>query len=287
MRIRAAILAILLLVPESPGPLAGEYRRIVSLSPSVTETLFALGLGPEVAGVTRFCEYPPEAAAKPRVGGLFDPNIEAIVSLEPDLVIMLPAHEQVRALLEELGIECLSIPNEQVPDIIETVRIIGERCGADGAAKALADSLDAAAAPQPAAGGTPPGVLVVVDRQYGSAPEEVYAAGKGTWYNGLIEAAGGRNVLDAETPAYPMLSAESLIHLQPDIIIEVVPDPGSRGLTAEGIVSDWDSFGLLEAVREGRVRVLTGRHTAIPGPRFVMVLDDLRAIIRTCTPRKR
>ena len=123
----ALLIAVIFSIPEASE--ADEYRRIVSLAPNITETLYAVGLGDAVAGVTRFCTWPPEALEKPEVGGLYDPNLEAIVALEPDLVLMLPAHEALEPMLDGLGIEYLAIPNETVGEIIGTVRVIGDRCG--------------------------------------------------------------------------------------------------------------------------------------------------------------
>ncbi len=281
--ISAEILLVPLHLPAS------EYRRIISLAPNITETLYALGLGDEVAGVTRFCTWPPEAREKPEVGGYFDSNLEAIVSLEPDLVIMLPAHEKLRSFLDELGIEHLTVPNETISEIIETIRVIGDRCGVEERAAQLADSLESASDPACPAGGDGerPGVLIVVDRQYGAVPVEVYAAGKGTWYDELLHAAGGRNVLAAASPAYPMLSPESLVHMQPDIIIEIVPGAEERGLSADAIASDWESFDMLEAVGDGRLYILTERYAAIPGPRFVLLLEELCGILHDSGAKKK
>lgn len=276
-----AIITASILIPCTRSYAAG-YKRIVSLAPNITETLYALGLGDEVAGVTRFCTWPSEAGEKPEVGGLFDPNLEAIVALDPDLVLMLPAHERLRPFLDELGIEYLSIPNETISDIIETVRTIGARCGVNRRAAHLADSLEAAGETVcPGAVDTGrPRVLIVVDRQYGQVPEEVFAAGKGTWYDELLTAAGGTNVLDETVPAYPMLSPEGLVHLQPDLIIEVVPGAVERGMNVEGIAADWESFDMLKAVTGGRIYILTGRYAAVPGPRYVLLLEEFCGILR-------
>ncbi len=262
---------------------AGEYKRIISLAPNITETLYALGLGDEVAGVTRFCVWPPEAEGKPEVGGYFDPNIEAIVSLQPDLVIMLPAHQRLLSFLEELDIEHLIVPNETVSEIIGTIRVIGDRCGVSERGASLADSLESAvdSACPAVENGVKPRVLIVVDRQYGTLPEEVYAAAAGTWYDELLRAAGGVNVLKESAPAYPMLSPESLAYLQPDMIIEVVPGAEERGLDAHSIIADWESFDMLEAVTGGKLRVMTGRYAAVPGPRFIRVLEEFCGMLHS------
>ena len=88
-----------------PAPPTGGYSRIISMAPSITEALFALDLADKVAGVTRYCDYPLEAKAKPQVGGFLDPNYEAIVTLEPDLAILLTIHDEADARLKNLGID--------------------------------------------------------------------------------------------------------------------------------------------------------------------------------------
>jgi iron complex transport system substrate-binding protein len=277
--ILAIISATVLFLPSQlPG---AEYHRIISLAPNITETLYALGLGGDVAGVTRFCTWPPEAREKPKIGGYYDPNLEAIVSLEPDLVIILPAHERLRSFLDEMDIEYLTVPNETISEIIGTIRMIGDRCGVEEMASQLAYSLESASISLCPEGeeSERPAVLIVVDRQHGAVPDEVYAAGQGTWYAELLHAAGGRNVLAASSPAYPRLSPESLVHLQPDIIIEIVPGAEERGLTADEIASDWESLDLLKAVGDGRLHVLTGRYAAIPGPRFILLLEEICGIL--------
>ena len=92
-----------------PAPPAAGYSRVISMAPSITETLFALDLADKVAGVTRYCDFPPEAKAKPQVGGFLDPNYEAIVSLEPDLAILLTIHDEADARLKDLGISTLIV----------------------------------------------------------------------------------------------------------------------------------------------------------------------------------
>ncbi len=104
-------------------------RRIVSLAPSITEVLFKLGLGDRVAGVTRYCDYPPEATEKPVVGGYFDVNYEMLLSLEPDLVVLLVEHQDALVRFEELGIRTLAVNHSRVDEILESITTIAERTG--------------------------------------------------------------------------------------------------------------------------------------------------------------
>ena len=103
---------------------------IISLAPSITEILFSLGLGDRVAGVTRFCDYPPEALEKAEVGGYFDINYEAVLALEPDLAIHLSEHDDARTRLGNLGIPTLAVDHRRVEGILESISIIAGNCGA-------------------------------------------------------------------------------------------------------------------------------------------------------------
>jgi iron complex transport system substrate-binding protein len=257
-------------------------RRIVSLSPSTTEILFALGLGDRVVGVTRFCNYPPEARRLRRVGGYLDPNYEAIASLAPDLVILLPEQDRARRFLDELGLGHITVDNKTVGDILGTIELVGTVCGAGGAARALVDSIEGRltlirdktrALPHPR-------VLVAVERTVeGGTLREVYVAGIGTHYDELIRAAGGVNAYDRRRIDYPMLTAEGIIQCNPEIIIDVRPLLAADSLRIAGAVREWETVSAVDAVKNGRIRVLTGDYAVIPGPRFIELLGELARTI--------
>jgi len=269
-------------VPPYGMPQAGSYSRIVSLSPSTTETLFELGLGDRVVGVTRFCRYPPEAQQKTEVGGYLDPNYEAIAALEPDLVILLPEYEKVIGYLEELGLEYLVVHNRTVGEIIGTVDLIGAACGAEKQARGLAARIQARIdqIAQATAHLARRAVIVSIGRSMGAGTlKEVYLAGKNTFYDELVTLAGGKNVYEGSEVSYPLVSAEGLLHLNPEIILELVPDLAERGLRREMVLRDWQSVGQIDAVRNGRVCVLSGDYVSIPGPRIILLLEDMARAI--------
>lgn len=267
--------------PEPPDS-GRVYRRIVSLSPSTTETLFALGLGDRVIGVTRFCNYPPEARGRRRVGGYLDPNYEVIASLAPDLVILLPEQARARRFLDELGLSHITVDNKTVRDILGTIERIGTACGVDGAARALVDSIECrmtliremtCALPRPR-------VLVAVERTVEAGTlREVYVAGKGTHYDELLHAAGGVNAYDGRHIDYPMLTAEGIIQCNPEIIIDIRPILEADSSRIERAVREWETVSAVDAVRRGRVHVLRGDCAVIPGPRFIEFLGELARIV--------
>ena len=263
---------------ERPG-LSGEYRRIISMNPGTTEVLYALGLGDRIVGVSRFCKYPPDVRNKPDVGGYIDPNYEAIARLEPDLVILLREQENVRRYLAELGIATLTVSNKTVDEIIGSILTIGKACGADSAAGELADDIRRrikTVAERNRGRVDPPRVLISVERTIGEgAVRDVYVAGRNTFFDELINAAGGINAFEGDLVPYPVISAEGLLSINPDIIIDMVPDLEDRKLDLPSIKSEWGSAGKVNAVKTGRVHVLSDDYIFIPGPRFILLLEDM------------
>jgi len=259
-------------------------RRVVSLSPALTEILFALDLGERVVGVTRYCDYPPEAAAKPRVGGYLDPSYEAIVALRPDLVLLQVEHGEVRPRLEALGLETLEVDLRRVAAVPDAVQAVARRCGVAARGAAVAGDIRARleAVAEQARGLPRPRVLVVVERDLGTGTvTRLWAAGPGSFYHDVLELAGGENVVSGGRVPYPEVSREGLIHLDPEVIVDVVPEPELRGATAAAARADWDALRELRAVRTGRVVPLDQEFMVIPGPR---IADLVEAVADTLHP---
>ncbi|HEX3127506.1 MAG TPA: ABC transporter substrate-binding protein, partial [Thermoanaerobaculia bacterium] len=177
--VRSSLLLLALLLgcrgegtpPQPKGP--AVPRRIVALAPNLSETLFALGLGDRVVGVGDFSTWPPEAADKPRLGGLFDANLERIVSLKPDLAVLLPSEKDLAAKLQPLGIEVLTIPNESLADIEKSFTTVADRCGVPDAGARLTADWRTGLAPRPVPG--KPRVVISVGRQEGRLADVLVA----------------------------------------------------------------------------------------------------------------
>ncbi len=252
------------------------------MAPNITETLYALGLDELVVGVSRFCAYPPEVAEKPSVGGYLDPSYEAVAVLEPDIVLLLPEHESVRGWLDELGIVHRTMSNRTVDEIIGTIGTVGSLCGADAAADSLVADIRARMERIriAASGRDRPRVLVSVGRMLGSGTlTDVYIAGAGTYYDELIGLAGGTNAYSGGNIAYPLMSAEGILYLDPDVIIDLVPDMDEAGYERAAVMRAWETVPKVAAVRNERVHLFTGSHVVVPGPRFILLLEDLANIL--------
>ncbi|MDG5816026.1 helical backbone metal receptor [Chitinispirillales bacterium ANBcel5] len=254
-------------------------QRIISLAPSITETLFALGLGDRVIGVTSYCKHPPQTEGIEKIGGYADANLERIISLKPDVVILTGEHEKQRIYLERFSITTLVVENYSISAICSSFAIIGRHCGV----KSASDSLIGLFADKVPDDGnsvhSAPKVLICVGRDNPGAGRvgSVFAAGKSTFYNDLVEAAGGVNAFFSRSPNYPRLSPEGILSLEPDIIIDIASSMGEY--SCDMLINDWSSFTRLPAVRNNNVFCLSNDYATIPGPRMLLLLEDIRKII--------
>ena len=279
--------SLLLARRERNGPAAGAPdhaaeqgrppQRIVSLAPSITETLYALGLGDRVVGVTRFCSYPPQVQEKQKVGGYYDPNYEAVVDLRPDLVVMLAEHGEAREILSGLGLEVLAVNHKTIPGILDSIPAIGEACGAKAAATAIVGDIQARMdRVQAKTRDLPrPRVLISVDRDMDAgAIKEVYIAGKEGFYDTMIELAGGTNAYEGPV-RFPVVAVEGILRMNPEVIIDMAPNLRERGLDPERVVAHWQSASRADAVRNARVYVFAENYEVVPGPRFILTIEKM------------
>ena len=249
--------------------------RIVSTSPGITETLFALGLGDRVVGVSRFCRYPASVATLPKVGTFLKPDAETIATLRPDLVFVHGGPNTVAAQLQTLGIRTATIDRGALPAVFTTIQQIGAAAGVpDRAARLIADlraGLDrvkAATAGRPARR-----VLIIVGRRTGTLTDLV-AVGPGSYLHDLAAIAGGTNVLGDAKLEYPRISMETVISLAPDVIIDVGEmgeSPADADRRRQATEALWRQQSLINAVQANAVHATTDDAFVVPGPRILDV----------------
>lgn len=275
---RAICFAVLLLVPGCRGtvvPLAPNdgARRIVSLAPSVTEILFAIGAGSEVVGVSMYCDYPPAVTKLPKVGTFLTPNIEAIAALRPSMVIGPTTTSDMREMraLREMGITVIAISGEDsVAQIETTIEQVGQRVGRAEPAKRLIDEINAQinSIEERLKGSHKPIVLMVVGHQ------PMVAVGRGTFLDELLTLAHSENIADASSQAWPRLSLEYIIATRPDVILD-----GRMGSDPDTPNTFWAKYQSIPAVREHRVYGYPEDPTLHPGPRIANTLELLARLI--------
>lgn len=252
-------------------------RRVVTLTPSATEIVVAVGGADRLVAVDRYSDYPPEVVARlPRVGDFLTPNIEAIVALQPDLVVMDELQSKTVDALAAANIRSLVLPMHALADVRRAIGELGQALGTEPVARDLLAAIDrdiaevsararTRAAPRPRA-------LLIVDRELGGLGNMV-AAGPGTFLDELARTIGADNALAGATARYPKVSPEQVLEAQPTVIFDAVHTNNSARARR-----DWDGLAV-PAVTTGKVFVLSDRLFVSPGPRLGEALRRLEKLV--------
>ncbi len=257
------------------GDSAAPCQRVIALAPNLGETLFALGLGDRVVGVGDYSHWPPEVEKLPRLGGLFNPNLEKIVALKPDLAVLVPSERDLGEKLQRFGVDALVLSNESLDDIERSFHTLADRCGVPEAGERLAAEWRQGLRPDPLPGA--PRVLLSTGRPAGRLADLV-VAGPRTFLDELLQRLGAVNVFGDAPIRYPEVGMEEIVARAPDVVIELRADPVPPDV-ARRLVADWKILPQVPAVREGRVEVIAGDHILIPGPRLPRFYRELRAVL--------
>jgi iron complex transport system substrate-binding protein len=252
-------------------------QRIISLAPSNTEILFALGLAERVVAVTDYDNYPPEAKQKPSIGGFSTPNIEKVVALSPDLVLATSIHQkQVIPNLEQKGIAVFALAPKTLDEVLEAITLVGKITGEDRAASKLVTEMRTK-------------IEAVTDKTSGLSeaqrPRVFYitwhdpllTAGSGTLQGELIEKAGGTNVA-RDLTGYPGITLEAIIEANPGVIIAGV-DMGTGADTPLQFALTEPRLRDIDARLHDRVYAVDADLTGRPGPRTVDALEQFAQCI--------
>lgn len=252
---------------------AAPPQRIVSTAPSITELLYALGLGNRVVGVTRFCRYPPEAQLKPKIGDYTSPNLEAIAALRPDLVIVQTNPVHLADRLAALKLRVLEIDQENIAAIYKSIHDVGAATGTEHTATQLSDSiLDGLGKIRNRVSSFPRVRMMFVVGRSPNRLDGLVVAGRASYLNEVIEIAGGENVFREAVAAYPAISLEEVMARNPEVIVDMGDMSDTIGVTEEhkrGIIALWDRIPNLAAVKQHRVFAVASDMFVVPGPRVI------------------
>ncbi len=249
--------------------LAKHPKRIISLAPSITEMLFAIGLDDEIVGVTEFCDYPEKAQMKTKVG-YAQPNIEAIVALQPDLILAPKSFMRVDLLkkLEQLKIPTFILEAHTVEEIMAHIKLLGRMVGKSEMANEQTTLLRSqiAALSEQLKGRGRPSLLYIINS------EPLITVGPGSYIHHLIELAGGRNAADQATTPYPRLTLEEVLRQNPDILL--FPVGRFEGIP-QAEQDRWKRWETISAVKDGKLFQVQSDLLNRPGPRIIEGLKQL------------
>lgn len=259
-----------------------DLKRVVSLAPSITEIIFALGKEDLLKGVTRFSDFPAAAEKLPSVGSYVRLDLEKIVALKPDLCIGIKDGNPISVVrkLEHLGIPVYAVDPRDLNAVLKTVLQLGHLLGADQKAKAIVSDMRTRMERVKSLVATSPNKPRVFF-QIGVAP--IVSAGTQTYIHELIVMAGGRNL--AEGPvAYPRYSREQVLGLSPDVMIITSM---ARGASFARVKKQWSQWPFMPAVRDNRILLLDSNLCDRPTPRLIDALEQLAEAIHPDLYRKK
>ena len=277
-------ITLLLLLAATAGKATLEAsgdvpKRIISAAPSITEMIYALGAEGELVGVTSYCDFPPEAQQKPVIGDFAAPNIEALLSQKPDLVIILSGRSDLEDKLKPFSLPVMVLEHETLAKIYESIRILGKRLGREDAATSLISDIerDLAEINVEISGLPRKEVLFLVGRNSGSLTD-IYVVGTQSYLGQLIELAGGKNIFSDLPAPYPKVSIEQILVSNPEIIIDMsymeAPDEKTLGQA----LATWAQFPSIKAVENDRVYIVSSDVFLVPGPRVAEAVASLATI---------
>jgi iron complex transport system substrate-binding protein len=271
----AALIVMIGAAPAAAGP---TPTRIVSLAPSVTETVVALGAGDRLVGISGAGSLPP-GVAPARIGGWYDLNVEKIVTLSPDLIVGVAEQQGALARLEKLSIPTMILDQTGGLDrIVDSVVALGDRIGEGERGRVLADRMNRRIASLQAGNvGVPPRILVVVGKRVATdGVKGLFVAGPATFYRQLVELAGGVNACATPGAAFPSVSAEGFALMAPDLVIDIVAQATDLAETDPAV---WDRWRRVTG-GDFAVVVVDGGESLVPGPRILDFAERLAGIVQ-------
>ena len=271
-RIIYLIYFMLIFSCSSPDIGKNRTRKIIAMSPGIVETIFFLGAGDDIIGTSGHCSYPEAAKEIPVAGGISELNYEYVLTAGADAVFLMPSQINVSHKLDQLRIKNITVPQESLEDILNSFIVIGKELGKEKRASAIKDSLELVLNSYK----KPPDqlkVLISAGREYGSKVSYIYSNGRNGFLNDIITLMGHENALETSIP-YPKISTEAIMSLNPDIILDLVPDLITPD-TAK-LLDDWEFYKNTEAWKNDRIYVVSGSHTTIPGPRIFDFIKELK-----------
>ena len=258
----------------------GRIERIVTMSPAVSEIVFALGGEHRVVGVSQYTTYPPATRRKPKCGGAFNPNFERIVALRPQLIITQGLAEEVDEFARRNGIRFLSVELTDLESVYAAIATIGDALGLPEQATDLGrrmrgrmDEISESVSDRP-----PVDTMLIT----GSEPEtlrSINVVGPGSFLHDVLTRAGGRNIFADLSRRYAAVSKEAIAERAPRVIIELHGEGKLEPTTREQIKTTWAAMPGLPAVRNGRIHAVGETWAMIPGPRVVKLAERFAAIL--------
>jgi len=253
-----------------------SYDRIIALSPSINEIIYALGADDIIVGNTTFCTFPKSAQSKPKVGGYFSPSLEKILSLKPDIVIMQKSSIKLASKLESLGIKTKVVQLTTLEDIKDTIEQIGKILNKQIKAKEILTTLENKLI-QTQNILKNKKILFVIGHNL-KLDSRIFVAGQNLYFNDIINYSGNTNAFQSTRAGQPILNMENIIATNADMVILLAPFRKQKKLTKEQLIEPWLSLPI-NAAKTKDIYVLDKEYAGISSHRLIYFLEDFKGFL--------
>jgi len=251
-------------------------ERIIALSPSVNEIVFALGKGDEIVGNTTYCTFPKASVDIAKVGGYFNPSLEKIVALGPTLVIMQHNNYKLNQKLQKLNIKTKLINIDKLSDIKESIISIGEVLHEKGKANSIMEDINTELSKIKNIIKNKK-ILIVFGHNI-SLASRVFVAGQNLYFDDIINESGNINALQSQRKGQPVLNMENIIAINPDIVILLAHSMKEKGLSRNDLINPWLELPI-NAAKTNSIYIENKLYAGIPSDRLVYFLKDYQGIL--------
>jgi len=255
-------------------------KRIISINPAATEIIFELGCDDKLVAVSNYCNWPPQTQQIEKAGDFLSPNFERMSMLKPDLIIIQGKAEAITNFCKHRNIECITIDLRNINELYEGINKLGKKLGCDENAKNLCStiSVQLAEIKGKVASAKKKKVFFSLYRTPGSLAG-ITTVGPKTLLNELLVLAGGKNIFDDLALDYTVISKESLLKRQPDIIIEPYTSSDDNKPNPDDILKDWSKLSRLNAVKNNELYSINADLVLKPGPRITQAAVKLAQLL--------
>lgn len=251
-------------------------ERIVALSPSVNEIIFALGKGDNVVGNTTYCKYPLSSQSKTKVGGYFNPSLEKILALNPSIVIMQKNNYKLNKKLKKLGINTKLVKIDTLLNIKTTIADIGDILSKKEEAKKIISSIDEELHNIKKI--VSDKKILIVFGHNTSLASRIFVAGQNLYFDDIINASGNTNALKSDRKGQPVLNMENIIATNADIVILLAHSMKEKGLSRDELINPWRELPI-NAAKTDSIYIINKLYAGIPSDRLVYFLQDFQGIL--------
>ena len=251
-------------------------ERIVALSPSANEIVFALGKGDKIVGNTSYCRYPKASLEITKVGGYFNPSLEKILALNPTLVIMQENNYKLNSKLEQLDVKTKVIKIDRLSNIKTSILDIGKTLNKEKEAKKVVNNINKEL--EKLKNITKDKKILVVMGHNISLASRIFVSGQNLYFDDIINESGNTNALQSQKKGQPMLNMENIIATNPDIVILLAHSMHEKGLSRDDLINPWRELPV-NAGKTNSIYIIDKLYAGIPSDRLVYFLRDFQKIL--------